>query len=66
MEYLCAIRSRILIFHMLLWFGFALNTITLAAVQLSPAGRAVAMMNYPGLVAMLLGTGVVILKCGEA
>lgn len=62
LEYLCAAYPRVLVLHFFLWAGLFMNTV-LALSDLPRAARVVTWLNYVGLIAMLVGSGAVLLKC---
>lgn len=63
LTYLCASYPRILVFHLLLWAGLALNTLVLLFADLTSAATVVTYLNYVGLVVFLLGSGAVLVVC---
>lgn len=64
-EYLCSAYPRIAVFHLLLWFGFALNTLTYFAVGLETAERTIVLLNYAGLFVFLADTGAMLVACRD-
>lgn len=65
LEYLCASYPQILTLHYLLWVGLVVNTTFVVFGDLPPGATVVTGLNYAGIIALLLGSGAVLLKCRD-
>ena len=63
LAYLCAQRLILSALHVMLWVVLLLNTAAYFVVQGNPSTRVIIAFNYVGIVLLLVGSGLVLLKC---
>ena len=62
-EYLCAQRVLLPALHIMMWVVLVLNTAAYFVVQGDAGTRVIIAFNYVGIVLVLVGSGLVLLKC---